>query len=229
MKSVKRVCGTLVGVLSWTVILLAALFCFTTFATKESGRLSNFLGYTPLNVLTDSMKPEFAKGDMIIVKTCDADNLEEGDIISFYSIIENEYALNTHRILEIHDENDIRTYVTKGDANEVEDSHMIADGDIVGEYVTAIPSMGKVMEFMSSSVGFLVIIVLPMLLFLIYQIYNLVNVSIQYKKANAIEHAKEKDEELNKMQAEAKAALAEAERLKAEAEAALKAAQKEVE
>ena len=78
------------------------------------------------------------------------------------------------------------------------------------------------MEFLSSSMGFLIVIVLPLLLFFIYQIYNLVMVSINLKKAIAVEEAKEK--ELAKMKVdEAEAALEEARRLKAEAEAKIAA------
>lgn len=49
--------------------------------------------------------------------------------------------------------------------------------------------MGKVMNFMSGSTGFLLIIVLPMLLFFIYQIYHLIMVSVRLKNAVAEEKA----------------------------------------
>jgi hypothetical protein len=80
--------------------------------------------------------------------------------------------------------------------------------------------MGLVMNVLSSSTGFLVIIVLPMLLFFIYQVYHLIMVSINLKKAIAAEAAAEqagKDEELERVRQE----LEEAKRLKAEAEAKL--------
>ena len=55
------------------------------------------------------------------------------------------------------------------------------------------------MDFISSSVGFLVVIVLPMLIFFIYQVYHLIMISIRLKKEVAIETAKEV--ELAKMKA----------------------------
>ena len=76
---------------------------------------------------------------------------------------------------------------------------MISDGDIVGKYVGHIKGAGKVMDFISSSVGFLVVIVLPMLIFFIYQVYHLIMISIRLKKEVAIETAKEV--ELAKMKA----------------------------
>jgi signal peptidase len=176
------------------------------------------------------MSPTFLAGDLIIIQSCDPATLEEGDIITFHTIINNEYALNTHRIEQLTDQDGIRSYVTKGDNNDIADTHVIADGDIVGKYVTRLPKVGKVLEVLSSSAGFLIIIVLPMLLFFVYQVYHLIMVSIQLKKAVALEDSAaqlSQQEELERTRAEAQAALEEAKRLKAEAEALAQQAKKD--
>ena len=224
MKVVKKGITILISIVLWAVILLAALFAFTTLATRDNTNVSSLAGYTPMIVQSDSMAPTFYAGDLIFIKKCDTSALKEGDIITFHTIIENEYALNTHRIESITEENGIRSYVTKGDNNEISDMHVISDGDIVGKYLGKLSRFGKVMEFLSSSVGFLIVIVLPLLLFFIYQIYNLIMVGINLKKAMAVEEATKKaaaeDEAAEKVK-EAEAALAEAMRLKAEVEAKL--------
>ncbi|MDO5140655.1 MAG: signal peptidase I [Eubacteriales bacterium] len=191
MKKASKALSVAASVILWIVILLAALFAFTTLATKDVSNVSSIAGYTPLSVVTDSMKPTFNAGDLIIIKKTDPSKLEEGDIITFHTIIENEYSLNTHRIAEIIDNNSFRSYVTKGDNNQIEDQHIISDGDIVGKYVAKLPKVGRVMDFLNSSIGFLVVIVLPMLIFFIYQVYHLIMVGISLKKAMAIEAAEE--------------------------------------
>lgn len=228
MNSVKRGAEILISAMLWAVILVAALFAFTTLATKDTNKVASLAGYTPLTVASDSMAPTFRAGDMIVIRKCDTAKLEEGDIVTFHTIINNEYALNTHRIAEIQEQGGVRSYVTKGDNNAIADTHMIADGDIVGKFVTRLPGVGKVMSFLSSSIGFLVIIVLPLLLFFIYQVYHLIMVSIDLKKAIAVETAQAQAEiqaqaspDAEALLAEAARAKAEAERAKAEAEAAL--------
>ena len=238
----------------WAVILLAALFAFTTLATRDTNQVASLAGYTPLTVASDSMSPTFRAGDLIIIRKCDPQTLKEGDIVTFHTIINNEFALNTHRITEIQDLGGARNYVTKGDNNELADIHMIADGDIVGKYVCHLAGFGKVMSFLSSSLGFLLVIVLPLLIFFIYQVYHLITVSIDLKKAIAVETAREQAQaaqaaaqaapkpeektdtdailaeaaqakaEAEKARAEAQAALAEAKRLKEEAAKAVQAA-----
>ena len=247
MQSVKKVASIALSVVMWIIILVAALYAFTTLATREDGSVSNIAGFTPLTVQSDSMSPTFSKGDLIIIQTCDTSKLEVGDIVTFHTLIDNEYALNTHRIAAIDEVNGMRSFTTKGDNNDVADTHIISDGDIVGKYVFALPQMGKVMDFLSSSVGFLVVIVLPMLLFFIYQVYHLIVVGMNLKRAMAEEDrlaaaaaivdaegagtsvaativtADNAAEQL----AQAEAKLEEARRLKAEAEAAMNASKQE--
>lgn len=230
MSTAKKVLTIVVRVVLWIIILMAALFAFTTLATRDNRSVANLAGYTPMTVLTDSMSPTFNSGDLIIIKRTQPDTLQVGDIITFHTIIQNEYVLNTHRIVEIHD-NGIRSYVTKGDNNAIQDQSVVIGSDIVGKYVGRLPYVGHVMQFLSSSVGFLIVIVLPLLVFFIFQVYNLVMVSIKLKKAAAAEAAIEAadaaaatDENTLAAEAarkEAEAALEEARRIKAEAEAAL--------
>ena len=189
MKVIKKGFSIMFSILLWGIILLAALFAFTTLATKDQSQVASLGGYTPMVVKSDSMAPTFLSGDLILIKKCDTSRLEEGDIICFHTIINNEYALNTHRIFEINEVNGVRSYKTKGDNNEISDSHIISDGDIVGQYIGKVSRLGTVMDFLSSSTGFLIVIVLPMLLFFIYQVYHLVMVTISLKKAVAAEEA----------------------------------------
>jgi signal peptidase len=226
MNILKKVLSIFASVVLWAVILLAALYAFTTLATKEDGQVASLAGYTPMIVQSDSMLPTFASGDLIFIKTCDPADLEVGDIITFHTIINNEYALNTHRIESIGDADGVRSYVTKGDNNDISDTNIIADGDIVGRYVGHLAKVGKVMEVLSSSLGFLLIIVLPMLLFFIYQVYHLIMVSIQLKKAVAAEEAAARLAASEQSPEDAAAVLAQAQKLKAEAEATLAQAQR---
>ena len=229
--------GTIVlSVLLWVIILIAALYTFTTMATRDNQNVSNIFGYTPLVVKSDSMAPTFCAGDMILIRQCDPSTLKEGDIICFHTIIDNEYALNTHRIKEISDSGAGRNYVTIGDNNNgLADQHIIADGDIVGKYIGHLPKLGKVMDFISGSTGFFLVIVLPMLLFFIYQVYNLIMINIKLKKAIALENAREIEEAKAAVKAasdedeDADAKLAQAKKMMEEAEAMKRQAMEEIE
>ena len=226
MEKVKKIGLTVLSACLWVIILVAALFAFTTLATKDSRSVASIAGFTPLTVASESMEPTFGTNDLIIIKKCDTSTLNEGDIITFHTIINNEYALNTHRIVDIEENNGYRAYRTKGDNNQIEDTHVIADGDIVGKYVLKLAGVGALMRFLSSSTGFLVVIIIPLLIFFVLQVYHLIMVILKLKKATAEENRDASLDEALKAKEEAEAALAEAKRLKEEAEAIKKSAEK---
>ena len=68
MKALKKGAEILLSVVLWAVILLAALFAFTTLATRDQNSVSSIAGFTPMIVESDSMAPTFKMGDMIIIK-----------------------------------------------------------------------------------------------------------------------------------------------------------------
>ena len=66
MKIVKKGITILMSVVLWAVILLAALFAFTTLATRDRTTVSSLAGYTPMIGQSDSMEPTFYGGDLMI-------------------------------------------------------------------------------------------------------------------------------------------------------------------
>ena len=81
MKTAKKAISVILSVILWIIILLAALFTFTTLATRDRKNVSSLAGFTPMSVQTDSRSPTFNSGAMIIIKKCDTSKLKEGDII----------------------------------------------------------------------------------------------------------------------------------------------------
>ena len=125
MEKLKKIGLTVLSICLWGVILIAALFAFTTLATKDTNSVASIAGFTPLTVATESMEPTFGTSDLIIIQKCDPADLKEGDIITFHTIINNEYALNTHRIVDIVKDytNDELVFYTKGDNNSWNDDY----------------------------------------------------------------------------------------------------------
>ena len=50
MKVLKKAGTAVVSVILWAVILVAALYAFTTMATRDNQNVANLLGYTPMAV-----------------------------------------------------------------------------------------------------------------------------------------------------------------------------------
>ncbi len=177
----KKVLNIVVNVLLVAVIIFGVFCSYTAFATKTGNGVPNFFGIQAFSIQSPSMEPEFYEGDLIIDKSVkDTSKLEVGDVITFYTIIEGERALNTHRIIEII-EGEPTYYVTKGDNNTLEDAMRVHENEIVGQYLFDIPNLGGVIDFLQTSTGFLVVIVLPVFLFFIYNLVQFFRVFFDYR------------------------------------------------
>lgn len=154
-------CVILIPILAINVTLIAKSYINTEEVPSMGGIL-------PLIVLTDSMYPEIHSGDLIICHTEDAENIKEGDIISFFDPAGNGTSIVTHRVTEVTTEDGELAFRTKGDANNVEDSMLVPANKLVAVYQNRIPSMGNVAMFMQTTQGLIICVVCPILLLVGY-------------------------------------------------------------
>ena len=155
------------------VILIPILIINITLIVKSytnSDEIPSVSGYLPLIVLTDSMYPEIESGDLIICHTEEPENIKEGDVIAFFDPAGNGSSVVTHRVMEITEIDGEIAFVTKGDANNIEDEKPVPGENLVGVYKTRIAGMGSVAMFMQSTQGLIVCVVLPILLLVTYDV-----------------------------------------------------------
>jgi len=114
MKTYKRVC---LLALAFLLAITPPVLMLGT-SVVLSTHTKTLFGYRFLNVLTDSMRPTFNKGDMIIVRLCAPENVHVGDIITF-AMDEEKAVTLSHRVVDILTELDGEQglwFLTRGDA-----------------------------------------------------------------------------------------------------------------
>ncbi len=127
-------------------------------------------GVVPLIVLTDSMYPYIHSGDLILCDVAQPEEVEKGDVISFFDPAGNGTSVVTHRVLEVTEENGQIAWRTQGDANNTEDKDLVPAVNLVGVYRSRIPGAGNVAMFMQTTAGLIVCVVLPLILLVGYDL-----------------------------------------------------------
>lgn len=100
-------------------------------------------GYSALTVKTGSMSGTIEIGDLIIIK--DTGEYEIGDVVTF--LHEGETVPTTHRIISMVDNG---LFITRGDANNVQDALPVSKDIILGEVVKVLPEVGLFAEWVQS-------------------------------------------------------------------------------
>jgi signal peptidase len=104
--------------------------------------------------------------------------------------------LNTHRITAVRTNGGFVYYTTKGDNNAIADTQEVRYDNVVGVYNgRRVPAVGAVLNFLQTPTGFLICVVIPLILFLLYEIYNFIRVMISMKSDK---QNKEYEEEIKK-------------------------------
>lgn len=149
MKIIGKILKTIIyTILTVLVIINVIIFIKSVFFPKQ---VPSILGYKPFIVMSDSMKDEFKKGDLIISKNTPYDELEKGDIISFK---DSKNFVTTHRIYEVTEKNGSICFVTKGDNNNKEDKGLTCSKEYEGKYIKKIAGLGSVILFIKTPLGF---------------------------------------------------------------------------
>ena len=164
---------TIVGIIM-CVILVPILIVNCTLIVKSlinKDEVPDFGGTVPLIVLSDSMNPEIKTGDLIICKKVDVEDVEIGDVISFYDPAGNGSTVVTHKVIDIINEDGKISFKTKGVNNNTEDKHPVPAEKLIAEYTgIRIPGAGNLAIFMQSTTGLIVCVILPIILFVGYDV-----------------------------------------------------------
>ena len=131
-------------------LVLASLVCSIFFLFSK--------GVLILVVLSGSMSPSINAGDLILVSKVEAEDIKEGDIITF----KNGKNYVTHRVMNvIRGEDGKLRFKTKGDANEEWDHEVVKAEDLVGKVIFVIPKLGYLINFIRTPLGYILFILLP--------------------------------------------------------------------
>ncbi|WP_342433273.1 signal peptidase I [Neobacillus sp. FSL H8-0543] len=183
-KKLGKIVSKIVSIL---LFLLLISLLYVVVSTKVSGGESQLFGYQVKSVLSGSMEPSIHTGSVIAIKSGgDLNNFQKGDVIT-YRTMENPEFLITHRVKEIHVTDSLVQYITKGDANDAVDPEPIPASNVVGKYSgVTIPYLGYILAYSKTSMGAILLLILPGVLILSYNILQLVRRLRQLEKENRL-------------------------------------------
>ena len=105
------------------------------------------MGYEVYDVVSGSMEPELPVGSAVYVKAVELSDVQEGEIIAYRS----SNSVVIHRV--VINRTTLKEFVTKGDANNVEDPEPIPYDAVIGRMEVKVPILGTFMAIYSSTIG----------------------------------------------------------------------------
>lgn len=164
MKKEKSLFQNFLNIISWVFLgIFVVALIFTA-----AGNLNVIGGYKSLLVQSGSMEPTIMTGDVVI--TARSLNYRINDVVTFN---DSEGYITTHRLTEIKEDEPEEQYMTKGDANRVQDSEAVAKNQIIGKVVLVVPKFGYFISFVRSPGGMVIFIFFPAILIVVDELIKI--------------------------------------------------------
>ena len=183
----------LVGIVVAITVFMMIFTIFSVLTFDRNDR--NLFGIRFYIVLSDSMslsennkddEVHFDAGDVVMIKNVeDATVLEEGSVIAFISQnSENFGETVTHMIRDrvTTTSGQLIGYRTYGTNTGTNDSTIVEPEYVIGMYAGKLPNVGHFFQFLRTTPGYIVCILVPFLLLILYQGINTVRLFKRYKK-----------------------------------------------
>ena len=115
------------------------------------------------------------------------ETINKGDLIYYYAVYSEKYIIKSDVVEEVKNDDYSSLYTIKDDKN----SFNISSTKVLGKYATTYNKLGTVLDVIESKIGFLFLVLLPIMIIFIYQIYELVIV-IRYERVDKDEQKDDK-------------------------------------
>lgn len=193
----KKILNISLKVITWLLIAFTVfMMIFTIFTVSTVDRNDrSIFGVKFYIVQTDSMSlsennkdidVHFNAGDIVIIKNVkDSRALQAGEIIAFMSTNSVSYGETvTHMIREVKKTEDgkVLGYVTYGTNTGTDDEALVEPEYVLGVYSGKLPGVGKFFAFVKSTPGYIVCILIPFLLLILYNGVNVIRLFRKYKR-----------------------------------------------
>lgn len=204
---IKKTAGRVWNAVLWLLVILLAVTVVRLIVGQLRGTVTYFFNYSFLRISTESMKnPEnpdegIDPGDYILIRKVAPEEIQVGDVISFYSSDPTIYGrLNTHRVAAITEGDGGLLFTTKGDNNYLTDPYPVKGTDVAGVFVAKLGAVTAIVNFFTNGFAFFLILIVPVLLVVIFTL----NGMLKKRKQELMDERVREEVEKMKAQAAAK-------------------------
>ncbi len=166
MKTVGKI---LIGILEAIIVLYAIFVIVLMLSYNEFGYTEvgdhTFVSINDQNITELS---DFKEGDLISIKSKTYNEINAGDEVYYYATLNDEYIIVKDKLLEKDGNNREAVY------NFEHNDSMVTYDRIIGTFEKNYEGKGKIYDILLSTVGFLLLVILPVLVIFIYQVYKFV-------------------------------------------------------
>lgn len=169
-----------IGSILWgivEVLIIVYVLCITMcILCRNKFGYTQFDKYTLVSLQEETYRyiDGSEEGDLLVVKR--GGDIEKGDVIYYYININDQYVVKTGAVESLVEGETTSLYTLNDEVKTT-----VASSKVLGKQSNLYPTWGTVLDLLMSRFGFLFLVLLPILVVFIYQIYEFIMV-LKYEK-----------------------------------------------
>src|SRR5574344_1061118 len=165
----KKVLKVFLGIIV-TLYILGAIFLTICLLSFNDYKISEIGDKSLIILENNELSDKYKKGRLLIVEKNPNKDIKVNDEIFFYNTYKNRVVVSMSTVEQKQKITDSETTFTINGKYEISSEYVIGKADTTKVY----ENVGTVLGFLESKWGFLLVIVLPVTLLFIYEIYAIV-------------------------------------------------------
>ena len=166
MRKVLNWCWSFVEVLIIIYVVLVTMFvlCKNKYGYTQFGDYS----FANIDLIAEKNVKDTKKGDLLVVKN--SNDIHKGDLIYYYAVLNDKYIVRSAVVTDVKEDNYSALYTVSLSNTTIN----VASSRVLGKYSTVYNNLGSILSVFESRVGFILLVLLPIMVVFIYQVYEFI-------------------------------------------------------
>ncbi|MGN0666351.1 MAG: signal peptidase I [Huintestinicola sp.] len=179
--------NVLEGIVITLVIIVIACMLMLYFTFRTSGKPADMFGYTIYQTNAVNMEPKIHEGSAVICKESEKENIKVGSAV--LCKIGDDIVVS--RVQNVMSENGAVSYVVKFDTAPEAESFKLAEDKIIAKALWTSDFFGKILDFATSTLGIMLVIIIPSFMIIVFQVIRIVNAKRAEEEAASLDDLEE--------------------------------------
>ena len=189
MRKVLNWCWSFVEVLIIIYVVLVTMFvlCKNKYGYTQFGDYS----FANIDLIAEKNVKDTKKGDLLVVKN--SNDIHKGDLIYYYAVLNDKYIVRSAVVTDVKEDDYSALYTVSLSNTTIN----VASSRVLGKYSTVYNNLGSILSVLESRVGFILLVLLPIMVVFIYQVYEFI-IMLKYDETlvNEVNNSKKRKKQI---------------------------------
>ncbi len=177
-----RFFSVVMNVILALLLLMMASLSFFLIHNRVADGPPSLAGFTFHVMQENDLNADANPGSLAVVRPTDVTSVALGDIINYKTPI-SPNATATQRVVEINRDEGLK-FVTSGDGADAVQTTVVPAADVLGKVLVSIPFYGKMVDYVQTSQGLILLIFVPGLIIILFQLVKIIRHLSGNRKSN---------------------------------------------